>query len=142
MLKLLGCSRLTGLRLTSAMALPFCRQAPPSARNPRVQHDEVCHRARVARSDFHPHPSLRDTLSWICLSHRSQYTSTLPLALFARSFSTLTEFRTCCFATVCSICSLSELASLRSYANPLSPRGRGKIFLPSFLPSLLTYLLT
>ena len=120
MLKLLGCSRLTGLRLTSAMALPFCRQAPPSARNPRVQHDEVCHRARVARSDFHPHPSLRDTLSWIC--------------------STLTEFRTCCFATVCSICSLSELASLRSYANPLSPRGRGKIFLPSFLPYLLTYL--
>ena len=41
MLKLLGCSRLTGLRLTSAMALPFCRQAPPSARNPQVQHDEL-----------------------------------------------------------------------------------------------------
>ena len=41
MLKLLGCSRLTGLRLTSAMALPFCRQAPPSARNPQVLHDDM-----------------------------------------------------------------------------------------------------
>ena len=43
MLKLLGCSRLTGLRLTSAMALPFCRQAPPSACNPQIQHDDTCH---------------------------------------------------------------------------------------------------
>ena len=58
MLKLLGCSRLTGLRLTPAMALPFCRQAPPSARNPQVQHDDVCHRARVALSVFiSPSPS-------------------------------------------------------------------------------------
>ena len=62
MLKLFGCSRLTGLRLTSAMALPFCRQAPPSARNPLVQHDNLHCWGR--------NPNLPKQLRWIPLQYR------------------------------------------------------------------------
>ena len=62
------------------------------------------------------------------MSLRSHYTSTLPLSLFARSFSTLPEFRKSNVVAVCSICSLSGLVALRPSANSLLPAGAREKF--------------
>ena len=49
----LGCSHITGLRLTPTMAPPFCRQTSPSARNPLPQGEDISYKKQLIRLGKH-----------------------------------------------------------------------------------------